>query len=852
MSAATSLRFAYRHVRAGLGRRFLSVVALALGVALVIAVQLMNTAVLDAFIDTIDGMVGRADLTVTAGDGLAFGEDVVQQIAAVPGVALAVPLVTGVAFPDDDSGELLTVHGVDIANDAAVRVYHRGDTSTLVDDSIEFLNSKTSIIVGREFAQRRGLQIGSPLSLVTPTGVHVFTIRGLLDPEGLAKTLSGRLVVMDVYAAELAFTSRGKINQIDILVAKGRQHTVKSTLQSILPAGLRVEEPVLRKAIARRTIAGFQAMLTAFSLLAVLAGLLICYSQLATIFDARTWEIGLLRAVGLRRSVVFRELLKESLLLGILGTLCGIAFGRLIGEYALPVVTTTTALNFRLPLPDAVPRFTPGLFIVGLAVGIAAAVLAAALPALRLARTQPIAALRLRGREGTTSQSRYGGMIGLGLLVLAVILLWAQQVTGRDQLGIATTAVLASVACFAARPLVVLGSRLLTPVWAGLFGPSGTFAVRHVRQHVRRVALTTATLGIGLGAVMMFGMLAWSFERTLVRVLEDRMQADLVVNSAFAGSGYVGAPLDQALIEDLGRVPGVALASGERQRDVTYGDSDMVLDAYDPSCFTDKRVCQWLLENDAMPNALQLVARGEAVLVSSSFAHAYRTRPTDVLELSTPHGPIKRPVAGVTNGQPASAVILSRVVYGDLWNDRQLSWVHVAVDGNPIGVQQRVERTLGEKYRLRVRTSASLIEYFAEQARRAFQFVYIMEAILFLIVIVAIGDTLSTSVVERTRMFGMMRAVGLPRSGLFTMVLLEGAAIGLLGIVLALGMGTALGTFWVWVQFPALLGWRLQLHVPFEFLSAAAAVTLLLCIVASVLPSLRAGRLGVTSALRAE
>src|SRR5205085_139673 len=160
---------------------------------------------------------------------------------------------------------------------------------------------------------------------------------------------------------------------------------------------------------------------------------------------------------------------KESLLLGILGTLCGIAFGRIVGEYALPVVTTTTALNFRLPLPDAVPRFTPGLVILGLAVGIAAAGLAAALPALRLARTQPIAALRMQGRDGMTSQSRYGGMIGLGLLIVAAILLWAQQVTGRDQLGIATTAVLALVACFAARPLVVLGSRFLTPVWAILF-----------------------------------------------------------------------------------------------------------------------------------------------------------------------------------------------------------------------------------------------------------------------------------------------------------------------------------------------------------------------------------------------
>jgi ABC-type lipoprotein release transport system permease subunit len=84
------------------------------------------------------------------------------------------------------------------------------------------------------------------------------------------------------------------------------------------------------------------------------------------------------------------------------------------------------------------------------------------------------------------------------------------------------------------------------------------------------------------------------------------------------------------------------------------------------------------------------------------------------------------------------------------------------------------------------------------------------------------------------------------------MVLLEGATIGLLGLLLALGTGTVLGVFWVEVQFPALLGWALDLHFPLWFVAGAAGLTLLLCILASILPSVRAGRLMVTAALRAE
>jgi len=98
----------------------------------------------------------------------------------------------------------------------------------------------------------------------------------------------------------------------------------------------------------------------------------------------------------------------------------------------------------------------------------------------------------------------------------------------------------------------------------------------------------------------------------------------------------------------------------------------------------------------------------------------------------------------------------------------------------------------------------------------------------------------------------MMRAVGMRRSQLFGMVLLEGGAIGLLGLLLALATGVALGTFWVQVPFPALVGWALDLHFPYWFVVLAATLTLGLCLVASLLPSLRASRLVVTAALRAE
>jgi ABC-type lipoprotein release transport system permease subunit len=93
-----------------------------------------------------------------------------------------------------------------------------------------------------------------------------------------------------------------------------------------------------------------------------------------------------------------------------------------------------------------------------------------------------------------------------------------------------------------------------------------------------------------------------------------------------------------------------------------------------------------------------------------------------------------------------------------------------------------------------------------------------------------------------------MRAVGV-RSRLFAMAL-EGVTIGMLGCS-GSRHGVALGTFWVEVQFPC-LGWQLDLHFPSTFALVASGVTILLGLVASIVPAARAAYLPVPQTLRNE
>ncbi len=847
-------RVPYRQVRAGLQRTVLSILAVALGVALVVAIELMNSAVLASFLDTLDGVSGRTALTILAGGDLTVPETLVDDVAGIPGVELAVPLVVGDAFPDDGTGELLRVHGVDLTHDAAVRLYRSAGDADAIDDVLAFLNQPDSILVGSEFAASRGWKKDDPISLVTPRGVRRFTIRGLLDADGLAKVLRGRLVVMDLYAAERVFTADGRVNEVDVVLGPGADAAaVKRAIEAKAPPGATVEEPVLRKDIIRRTVRGFQAMLASFGILAVLAGFVICFSRLSALFEARTWQIGLMRAVGARRSTIMLLLLSESLLLGAAGTAVGVPLGIAIARVGLPFAAAATALNFHMPLGSPHTLVTAGTIALGAAVGLGAAVLAAAVPAARLARTQPVAALTLRGRDAPMPAGQRPWMRG-AVVVIATILVAVQAQVRIPALGHLTTAAIALAACALARTLVDQGGQHLALVLAAMFGPVGRFATTHIRQQARRASLTVGTFGLGLGVVVMFGILGWSFEKTLVSQVASRLKADLVITSAFVSGGWVSAPLDDVVLGEMRAIPQIAAVAGEQRRDVTYHGRAAVLDAYDPPCFEDAHVCRWPFAGAALPNAVDLVARGEAAIVSTAFAYQQHVRTGDTLTLDSPPGAQRLLVAGITPSEPTAAIIMSRDRYRRAWNDDLVTWIHASISRDVArgDAEAAIRMRLGERYRLQIRSGSELIEYFAAQARRAFSLLYVMEGIIFVLVLIGVGDTLASGVAERTREFATMRAVGLNRRHVFAAVMLEGVVVGLLGLVLATVTGLALGAFWVAVQFPAILGWQLTLHVPTAFIVGAAILTLLLCVVGSTTPSLRAAYLRVGYALRDE
>src|SRR6185436_7420616 len=166
---------------------------------------------------------------------------------------------------------------------------------------------------------------------------RTFTVRGLLEAEGVARAYGGNVAAMDLYAAQDHFTRRGFITGIDVVVARDADvQQVASAIAQRLPAGLRVAAPAERQTDLRRVTESLRIALQALGLFGLVAAFLIMFNRLSTVFEERAWQLGVLRAVGLKTSTVWRALVGEGLVLGAAGVALGLPLGIALGRLLVP------------------------------------------------------------------------------------------------------------------------------------------------------------------------------------------------------------------------------------------------------------------------------------------------------------------------------------------------------------------------------------------------------------------------------------------------------------------------------------------------------------------------------------
>lgn len=845
---------ARRHLRGHGARGMLTVFGVACGVALVVAIHIVNASTLGAFTDAIEDLAGTAALQIRG--SAPFPDSVADRVRDLPGVDHAVPIVTATFFGVDPpiAGEALSVFAADVSDGHAVRTLHLVKAGErVVDDPLGFLVDPRSMIVTDVLAHRLGIENGATLRLRTPAGIDRFTVRGVLPPGGVGRAFGGNLVLLDVVGAQIVLGQDGMIDQIDVTLDPGVSvDEAERRVNAILPPGLEAVRPARRGEQIERYLGSFQTLLSGLSGLALLAAVFVIGSAVATSVAARRRELGLLRCIGAARRQIGGLVLGEALALGLLGSALGVPLGIVLARLLVRSVSDSAELIFTMRVFTGSLAVSTGTVLLGLATGAGAATFAGWLPVREAMGVSPLVAVRTAEPNVAARAWRPGALL-IAAVAVTALGLWA-QVRYDWAWGGNVAALAADFALVLAFMRLVgpLAGLLLRPA-RGRLGFAGRLAVDRLVRIPDQLALAAAVLALGLGLMITSATLARSFEESVLGFIRRQVRADLVVAST-ATTGWVETPLDERLGDELAALPGVTSVERLRLAEQQYDGSRISIDSLDPSAFAPERVADFEFAAGDPQTALAAVRAGKGVLVSRNFARHFATSVGGSVRLDTPTGPFTAPVAGVVVDyvSPRGSVILSRPTYQHWWSDRGVNRFHVSLapGSDPSAIRQAIAAGPGASLGLKVLTQRELYDYHRDSVRRAFRLTRALEILPLVVAGLGLAEALLAVAVDRRRELALLRAAGATRAQLARTVVGESTGLGVLGLAGGVAIGAVLAVLWVRVNFVHQLGWEIDFHFATWAIPAAALASLFVSVPASLFPALRAARLAVLEALR--
>ena len=848
---------ALRQVRARRGRAVLTVAGIVLGVGMILGVLLLTATINRTFSDLYDSVYGEADLIVSGtsqtslpGSTLGVVERTADVDGAVGRVTSVFSLIEEGAPGPPDPGEQLNVAGertgspqIDSAETVAGRDPRRG----------------REIAIQQSWAEAHEIELGDRVSLATPDGEKRFETVGLFSYQGGFEFGGEGFATMPLAAARDVMDRKRRWDEVAVIVDGGERtiEDVRRRLERALPKGAEVETPDAKSEDVESQLQAFNAILYFFAAIALFVGGFLIFNSFNMTVLQRTREIGMLRTLGASRRLVTGSVLREAALLGVVGAGLGLALGTGLA-YALAALVR----EFDFPVGEVV--FTWFAPVAAAATGIGTAVLGALQPARRAGRTSPVRAVLgsegLRARPGPR-RAVVGGALVLAGLAGAFWLGAAEETTTIvAAAGMAGTIAIffgiAALAPFVIRPLVQV---LSWPVRAA-FPVDGRIAADAARSDPARTAATATALLIGLAMVVAVNSLGSSFLSSISDEFDRAFARDLTVQpSGFAPGRGPQETIANSLRDRLAEIPEAEVVARERflytsempgPRGTTK--SEGLLLAFDPSEYA--RVDTTEIEGGSREQVFRRMERGR-VTVGKGLADEEDLEVGDTVRLEGPSGERRAKVAGIVetvvfSGQTMSMSLATmKDVYG-VTADSQLALKARSARARPV-LERKVERIVERDHpNLAVLSNEELKADVEEQVNQQFGIFYAIVGVAIFASLFGIVNTLTISVLERTREIGILRALGASRWQVRRQVANESVVIGLIGALLGIGVGAGLGYALLQGLSAGVPG--VDYEPPVATMAWVAVAGVVLGLIAAILPARRAARLDVIEAISYE
>lgn len=818
----------------------LAVLGIALGVAVVVAVQLASASADRAFALSVEHVAGDATHALV-GPPEGIAEDFYRELRVARGLRASAPVIEGFAVL---RGETLRVLGLDpLAGTGAA-----GALAEVQGEDLEaLLTDPDTLLLAAPTAQRLGIAPGQTVPLEVAGRRRAVHVIGLIEPgERPAAALEG-LAVVDIATAQEWFTRHGRLDRIELDL----DQAAAAALRAELPGALTLERLDRRAEEVRAMTAAFRTNLTAMALLAVIIGGFLIYNTMTFAVVRRRRLIGTLRGLGVTRAGVFGQIVGETLALGALGTAIGLVAGIGLAQGLVGLVTRTlNDLYFAVAVREVF--VAPATLAQGAAIGLVAALLGALGPAAEAARCPPVAA----GRRSVLEQRSHRLawlLAGAGVLVLAL----AAATLALPGRGLVAGFVVLTGLLLGGALLMPAGVLVLTPPLAraagGVLGPLGRMAARGTAAGLSRTGLAVIALTVALSATVSVGMLIVSFRGSVETWLARTLTADIYLTAPQRVAERHAAPLPEATAGIVTGIEGVAAVSRGWLVEVDSPRGRTQLLALDPAPANLRALA---FEAGKPERARAAFAAGEAVLVTEPYATRHRVQPGDRIELRTARGLQAFEIAGVYRdyNTDRGRVLMHRTLYDRWWDDRRVSslGLHLAPGTEPRAVLERLRAALAEAGPVQIHPSGEIRRESLTVFDRTFAITAVLRWLVIGVAFVGVVTALLALEIERARERAILRAVGATPRQVGGLVLAQNGLLGALAGVFSLPIGYAMAELLIRVIHRRGFGWSIDAVVPGRVFADALAIGVGAALLAGVWPAWRAARVEPAQALREE
>jgi len=836
----------------------LTAFAIALGVTLMAGTYIFTDTISASFDSIFSESSKGTDVTVTPqlafgssndpnAPGLSLPASLLERVRSVEGVATAAGGIFGQATTFDKKGKRLNKGGAP----AFVASVQPAPFEGFVPAEGRLPRTADEMALDKATVDRAGFALGDMVAVQGDAPRKRYRLVGAVRLGGVDGLGGSSSAVMTLPEAQRVTGRTGRFDEIDVAAKPGvDKAALKAAIRKVVPArGVAVrtgDEQAKKQSLdLRDALSPLRTILLVFAYISLFVGGFIIFNTFSITVAQRTREFALFRMLGATRRQILRAVLGESLVLGVLGSLIGIAGG-------LAVAPGLKALlkAFGADLPANGLVIESRTIVVSLIVGVLVTLIGGVAPALRATRVPPVAALREGIALPAGRNSRFATPLAVLLTLAGVAALVVGLFAGLDStptltfVGAGAAAVFIGVALLSPKLVRPLASFVGWPL-ERVQGLTGRLARENTTRLPGRTAVTAAALMIGVTLVTFVSVFAAGVKKTIDQAVDTGLRGDLILESPGGQTAFT-----DATSTTLAKVPGVAAVSPIRfvSAKVTGQSGTISVTGIDPATFSEMYRAGWEKGSDAV---LRDLKPGD-VVVGKSYAESHDLDVGSRLHvLSATGASIDATVRGIIHDKAGLVgdLAMPNQVIASVFGQKQNAVSFLLFDRGADATRTKkvVDATLERQYpAVEAKTPKEFKDEQAGQVNTLLALFYALLALAIVVSLFGIVNTLVLSIHERTRELGMLRAIGTSRRQVRRMIRAEAVITsligGVIGIVLGLGLSVlvtqAIDDF--------------SLAIPVGTVILVFVLAGLAGVFAAILPARRAARLNVLEALAYE